>query len=102
MADEDNMSTAGKFLDAKLHEECIGMDPYECEDAIRRLNDYLDHQLSEAERVIVIKHLEICRPCLRRFTFEQTLIVSLRQKVTAVCAPQSLREKLHALLRQAH
>ncbi len=80
--------------------ECISAaDFYSCEEAVKRLNEYLDHQMTEDERVIVLKHLEICKPCLRRFTFEQTLIVSLRQKVLHLCAPQPLREKLHALLR---
>src|SRR5579875_3187230 len=79
--------------------ECIGMDPYSCEEAIKRLNDYLDHELSEAERVVVLKHLEICKPCLGRFTFEQTLVVSLRQKLTHLHAPETLREKLSSLLR---
>ena len=55
--------------------------------------------MTEAERVVVLKHLEICRPCLRRFTFEQTLVISLRQKVSHLCAPSTLREKLHGLLR---
>ena len=97
MADED---MTPRSLGALAREECGGIDPYECEEAIKRLNDYLDHQLSDTERLIVIKHLEICRPCLRRFTFEQTLLVSLREKIHAVCAPQALREKLHTLLRQ--
>ncbi len=82
----------------EIHVECIGMDPYSCEEAVKRLNDYLDHELSDAERVIVLKHLEICKPCLGRFTFEQTLIVSLRQKLTRLRAPDALRSKLHALL----
>jgi len=95
------MPPAGKPLETQVREECMGIDPYECEEAIQRLNDFLDHQLTEPERAVVLKHLEICRPCLRRFTFEQTLIVSLRQKVTRVCAPQALRDKLHSLLRQS-
>lgn len=78
--------------------ECVGMDPYSCEEAIKRLNDYLDHELTEGERVVVLRHLEICKPCLGRFTFEQTLLVSLRQKITHVHAPEPLRQKLHALL----
>ena len=90
----------GKSLEAQVREECVSFDAYECAEAIKRLNDYLDHQLTEGEKAIIVKHLEICRPCLRRFTFEQTLIVSLRQKISTVCAPQPLREKLHALLRQ--
>lgn len=76
------------------------VDFYSCEEAVKRLNEYLDHQLTEEEQVIVVRHLEICRPCLRRFTFEQTLIVSLRQKVACLCMPSTLRAKLHVLLRE--
>lgn len=75
-------------------------DIYSCEEALRRLNDYLDHELTPDERVVVMQHLEICKPCFRRFSFEQTLIVSLRQKLTHVRAPETLRAKLHILLRR--
>lgn len=75
-------------------------DMYSCEEALRRLNDYLDHELTPDERVVVLQHLEICKPCFKRFSFEQTLIVSLRQKLTHVRAPETLRAKLHILLRR--
>ena len=83
----------------KQRTDCIGADFYSCEEAVRRLNEYLDHQLTEEDQVVVLKHLEICRPCLRRFSFELTLVISLRQKVSRLCAPEPLREKLHLLLR---
>jgi len=75
-------------------------DIYSCEEALRRLNDYLDHELTPDERVVVIQHLEICKPCFKRFSFEQTLIVSLREKLTNLRAPEMLRAKLHILLRR--
>ncbi len=75
-------------------------DIYSCEEALRRLNDYLDHELTPDERVVVIQHLEICKPCFKRFSFEQTLIVSLREKLTHLRAPETLRAKLHILLRR--
>lgn len=78
--------------------ECASADFYSCEAAIRRLNEYLDHELTEAERVIVLKHLEFCRPCMSRFTFEQTLVISIRQKISHLCVPPNLREKLHEML----
>lgn len=95
----DTVGSEDAMDNLKKHPECVGIDPYSCEEAIKRLNDYLDHELSEAERVVVLKHLEICKPCLGRFTFEQTLVISLRQKLTRLRAPDSLREKLHGLLR---
>ena len=55
--------------------------------------------MTDSERVVVMRHLEICRPCLRRFTFEQSLVISLRQKVALLCVPVAVREKLSSLLR---
>jgi len=80
-------------------EDCASADFYSCEAAIRRLNEYLDHELTDTERIIVLKHLEFCRPCMSRFTFEQTLVISIRQKISRLCVPPPLREKLHGLLR---
>lgn len=79
--------------------ECVSAgDFYSCEEAIHRLNDYLDHELTEEERLVVLKHLEICKSCLPRFTFEQTLIVSLRQKLNSARMPDTIRVRLHTLL----
>ena len=83
----------------EISTECLSLDPYSCEDAIKRLNDYLDKELSPEERTVVLKHLEICRSCLGRFSFEQSLIISIRSKISRLCAPDGLREKLHNMLR---
>ena len=79
--------------------EQIGVDYYSCEEAMKRLNEYLDHQLTEEERVVVVKHLEICKPCLSRFSFEETLLVSIRTKLCKICAPQQLKDRLRGILR---
>ena len=79
--------------------DCTTIDYYSCEEAVKRLNEYLDHQLSEDEKVVVMKHLEICKPCFSRFSFEQSLIVSIRERVTKLCAPAALKCKLSGLLR---
>ncbi len=97
--EDDTKMDAAMKQRAKEALDCITADYYSCEEAVKRLNEYLDHEMTDGERLVVMKHLEICRPCLRRFTFEQTLVVSLRQKVALLCAPPSLREKLSALLR---
>ena len=91
-----------ELTDAELKQQadCLNVDYYSCEEAVKRLNEYLDHEMTAEERVVVLKHLEICRPCLKRFSFEQTLVISLRQKALLLCAPSTLREKLHGLLRE--
>ena len=78
---------------------CSGIDFYSCEEALNRLNDYLDRELNETERLVVMKHLEICKPCFSRFSFEQTLVISLRQKIVALEAPERVRKRLREILR---
>lgn len=89
-----------KDAEMKRMADCVGADFYSCEEAVKRLNEYLDHEMTAEERVVVLKHLEICRPCLARFSFEQTLVVTLRQKVSVLCLPPAVREKLFLLLRE--
>lgn len=91
-----------KDAEMKRGADCVNADFYSCEEAVKRLNEYLDHEMTPEERVVVLRHLEICRPCLARFTFEQTLVVTLRQKVSALCLSAAVREKLISLLRDEH
>lgn len=93
----DDMASDDAELKRQL--DCDMADFYSCEAAVKRLNEYLDQQLDEREKLVVLRHLEICRPCFRRFTFERTLVVSLRQKVSAMVIPPALQTKLHGLLR---
>ena len=88
-----------KHAEMQQAADCAGADFYSCEEAVKRLNEYLDHEMTAEERVVVIKHLEICRSCLKHFSFEQTLVISLRQKASLVCMPAALRERLFLLLR---
>ncbi len=89
-----------KDAEMKRVSDCVNVDFYSCEEAVKRLNEYLDHEMTPEERIVVLKHLEICRPCLARFSFEQTLVVTLRQKVSVLCLPEAVREKLFTLLRE--
>jgi anti-sigma factor (TIGR02949 family) len=75
-------------------------DFYSCEEAVKRLNDYLDHELTPEEREDVIKHLQICKPCLEKFSFEENLISSIKLKVTELSAPKELIVKLSSLIRK--
>lgn len=76
----------------------ITFDYYSCEEAVKRLNEYLDHELAPDERQDVIKHLTICRPCLERFHFEENLVIQLRERMKKFCAPQSLKSRLTVLI----
>ena len=47
---------------------------YTCEEAFRRLDDYLDRELSSEETALVHEHLEICAGCAREFNFEASVL----------------------------
>lgn len=76
------------------------LDRYTCLETVRRLDDYLDRQLSETERHEVERHLETCDRCLQRFRFEAVVVDDLRTKLRRVTVPAALESRLRDLLRR--
>jgi anti-sigma factor RsiW len=60
------------------------------------MQPYLDHILSEEERIEAESHLDGCDWCRRRYRFEESLRVYVRQVVTEPM-PAELKAKLSAL-----
>jgi len=71
---------------------------YTCEEAFRRLDDYLDRELSEQEMILVREHLEVCAGCAREFSFESSLLRGVRDKLRQVDLPPSLEARVLSLL----
>lgn len=51
----------------------------DCEQALARLFDFLDHELGEDEREAMQHHLATCRSCYSRASFEGRLKEKLRE-----------------------
>ena len=45
----------------------------DCEQALRHLFDFIDHELDDGERDAMQRHLQTCRSCFSRATFEGRL-----------------------------
>lgn len=45
----------------------------DCEEAVRRLAEYLDGELADREEAEVERHLETCRSCWSRAAFERRI-----------------------------
>jgi anti-sigma factor (TIGR02949 family) len=73
---------------------------YTCEEAFRRLDDYLDRELSEQEMVLVREHLEICAGCAREFEFESSLLRGVRDKLRQIELPPSLEARILGVLKE--
>jgi anti-sigma factor (TIGR02949 family) len=67
-----------------------------CAHCEEMMQPYLDHMLSEDERVAAEAHLDECDWCRRRYRFEESLRVYVRQVVSEPM-PVELKAKLAAL-----
>ena len=76
------------------------LDRYTCLETVRRLDDYLDRELSETESHEVERHLETCDRCLQRFRFEAAVVENLRTKLRRVTVPGALEARVRELLRR--
>jgi anti-sigma factor (TIGR02949 family) len=77
------------------------IDRYTCEETIRRLDDYLDRELTPHEMQLVKEHLEVCALCASEYAFEARALERLRDKLQRITAPADLRVKLFRALEQA-
>jgi anti-sigma factor (TIGR02949 family) len=70
------------------------LDRTTCEEAFRRLDDYLDRQLSPEETRLIEEHLHHCAACSREFVFEASVIHAVRRKLRRLAAPPDLLERI--------
>jgi anti-sigma factor (TIGR02949 family) len=69
-------------------------DRYTCEEMLRRLDDYLDRELSSGELRRVEEHLKDCEACIREFGFEASVVRAVREKLQDVDVPESLLDRV--------
>jgi anti-sigma factor (TIGR02949 family) len=77
------------------------LDRMTCEAAFRRLDDFLDRQLSAEEMRLVEEHLHTCAACTREFTFEASVLAGVRRKLRSIEAPADLLARVAAQLSRA-
>jgi anti-sigma factor (TIGR02949 family) len=75
-------------------------DRYSCEEMFRRLDDYLDRELSAEETRVVEAHLEICALCATEYAFEAGMLREVKKKLRRIEVPASLRDKVGRAIRE--
>lgn len=68
-----------------------------CEEALKRVFDYIDDHLRGKTRAELEHHLETCRHCFDRVEFEQLLKSRLR-KLNIKSTPSALRKRVEELV----
>ncbi len=69
-----------------------------CAEAVSRLYEYLDREVSEASLEEVDQHLDECRRCCDRFAFERLLWMRVREEGRGEKCPEELKVKVRALI----
>ena len=69
-------------------------DRYTCEEMFRRLDDYLDRELTPDEMRRAEEHLETCEACAREFGFEASVVSAVRATLRLVEVPDTLLDRV--------
>ena len=75
---------------------------YNCQEAYRRIDDYLDKELPAEEIQLVAEHLEFCLMCASEFKYEATLIEAVRKKFNLISEPSGLFAKISRSLTESN
>ena len=74
---------------------------FTCEEAFRRLDDYLDRELAAEELRLIEEHLGDCASCLQEFTYERSVLEGLKGKLRRLPMPEDLLARIQRKLGQA-
>lgn len=72
-----------------------------CRERVERLCDYLDKDLSPAQRRLIARHRRSCRPCAELLASLQRTVSTLKALKRGSKAPASSRAALRAALKRA-
>jgi anti-sigma factor (TIGR02949 family) len=65
-----------------------------CEAILRRLDDYIDRELSPDDARMVERHIEDCLRCAGRYRFEIRLIQEMRRRLRRSSLPGDLMARI--------
>lgn len=71
----------------------------DCEEALRRLAEYIDRELEPEAHDEVERHLDTCRSCYSRAEFERRLKERIRSDIEVDEIPAEFEERVRSLLR---
>jgi anti-sigma factor (TIGR02949 family) len=78
------------------------IDRYTCADVVRRLDEYLDRQLSSIEMQLVREHIATCDVCAREQAFGEATLQMLKAKLRRIDAPADLLARIASTLADAN
>jgi len=72
---------------------------YDCTQVEKRVQAYLDNQVSDEELMMIEDHLSYCLPCDKKVEFEKRLKEIIKYKATEKKYPKALEEELKKIIK---
>ena len=72
-----------------------------CDQAMDKLHEFVDRELTEREVLEVRRHLEDCPPCQRHFDFEGRMKLLVHRKACPERAPEQLLARILGSIKEA-
>ncbi|CRK59686.1 anti-sigma factor [Alloactinosynnema sp. L-07] len=79
---------------------CGGDHETDCSDVLNEVWLFLDQECDVTRRALLERHLNECSPCLEEYGLEEHLKILLARKCGGDHAPDELKERLRASIRQ--
>jgi mycothiol system anti-sigma-R factor len=71
-----------------------------CADVLAAVYDYLDGEIDDTRRALIVQHLDECGPCLQQFGLEQAVKSLVHRSCACEMAPEHLRVQIITRIRQ--
>lgn len=72
----------------------------DCSEVLSKVYDFLDGEVTAADRDRIAQHLDECGPCLRQYGLEKAVKALVLRSCTCDHAPESLRVQIVTQIRR--
>lgn len=72
-----------------------------CQECVDRLQPFLDRELSEAERLQVERHLDVCGHCANSFRFEAGVLRVVERCCRSTYASEEFKARIRIVVKTA-
>lgn len=72
-----------------------------CEEALKKLFEVVDKEVTQADKKEILRHLEHCRHCMSRYEFEEVFKTFVSEKACINCDSEKLKNKILAKIDQS-
>lgn len=77
------------------------IDRFSCEDVFRRLDDFVDRELTPREMELAREHIEVCAECAQEYDFSALTLTTIKTKLRRIEVAPALAERIAIALAEA-